>query len=43
MQELEDISEEQQAVELLRTNEELINIYYNTERQSWINQETTQY
>ncbi len=40
---LEDISEEQQAVELLRTNEELINIYYNTERQSWINQETTQY
>ncbi len=31
VQELEDFSEEQQAVELLRTNEGLMNNYHNTE------------
>ncbi len=42
MQELEDFSEEQQAVKLLRTNKRLMNNYHNTEKQSWIIQETTQ-
>ncbi len=43
VQELKDFSEEQQAVELLRTNKGLVNNYHETERQSWIIQETTQY
>ncbi len=42
VQELEDFSEEQQAVELLRTNEGLMNNYHKTERQSWIILETIQ-
>ncbi len=42
VQELEDFSEEQQAVELLRTNEGIMNNYHNTEKQSWIIQESTQ-
>ncbi len=41
VQELEDFSEEQQAVELLGTNKGLMNNYHKTERQSWIIQETT--
>ncbi len=41
VQELEDFSEEQQAVELLRTNKGLMNNYHKTERQSWIIQEIT--
>ncbi len=40
--ELEDFSEEQQAVELLRTNKGLLNDYHNTEKQSWVIQEPTQ-
>ncbi len=32
VQELEDFSEERQAVELLRTNEGLMNNYHNTEK-----------
>ncbi len=43
VQELGDFSEEQQAVELLRTNKGLMNNYHKTERQSCIIQETTQY
>ncbi len=39
--ELEDFSEEQQAVELLRTNMGLMNNYHKTETQSWIIQEKT--
>ncbi len=38
MQELEDFSEEQQADELLRTNEGLVNSH-KTEKQLWIIQE----
>ncbi len=41
VQELEDFSEEQQAVELHRSNEDMNN-YHKTEKQSWIIQETTQ-
>ncbi len=40
VQELKDFSEEQQAVELLRTNKGLVNNSHETERQSWIIQET---
>ncbi len=42
VQELEDFSEEQQGVELLRTSAGLMNNYHKTEKQSWIIQETTQ-
>ncbi len=42
VQKLEDFSEEQQAVELLRTNKGLMKNYHKTEQQSWIIQETTQ-
>ncbi len=34
--ELEEFSEEQQAVELLRTNKRLMNNYHKTEKPSWI-------
>ncbi len=34
VQELEDLSEEQQVIELLRINEGLVNNYHNTEKRS---------
>ncbi len=40
VQKLGDFSEEQQTVELLRTNAGLMNNYHNTEKQSWVIQET---
>ncbi len=40
IKECADFSEEQQAVELLRTNMGLMNNDHKTERQSWIIQET---
>ncbi len=39
VQELEDFSEEQQAVELLSTNEGLVNNYHEIQKHLWIIQE----